>query len=180
MNTAEFFIKQLESTMELIEHSILIMPEERHKISPPHYTHPNIESFPWIKSDLGEWSALKILHHLVFYEESILTEMMRYVSDAGKNKSEEEFEKEELDDFKKSMDINILLERFKVIRKKQIEFLRQINEYQLNDKLVKTTYFGTQYLNFVLNKTLQHTITHGAKLYVKAIFWDGFWNFLEQ
>ena len=180
MNDIEFFIKQLAYTRDLIEHSILIMPEERHIGDLPHFVHPNIEKADWIGNEIGKWPPLRVVHHLVHYEETIaFPEMFKFHKNEAIVYKWDTYELEELEDWEKSKSTEKLIERFKDIREKQIAYLKTIDNSLLND-VDNVTCWGKLPLNFIVNKTLQHTMSHGSKLLSKAIFWDDFMNYLEK
>ena len=149
-------------------------------ISPPHFTHPNAEYMAEsLKNVLGEWSALSVLIHLVVYEEIIAyPEMRRFIYNENPVFDEKTYKNEE-NKLLTEKDFLIVLKRFQEIRDKQIDLLHSCSNETLN-KEIKNTIWGPQHLNFVINKTIQHTMSHGSKLYAKLIFWDNYWKRLEQ
>lgn len=180
MNSANFFIKQLDATRELIEHCLNIMPEDRLRIVPPHFNHPNAGGQECLRDSLGEWPALKVLVHLVLYEEqAVVDEMKRFIYNKEVTIDWKKLELEEKKNSDSFPDKLELIQRFKNVRDKQIKLLEQVDDYLMNE-VEKVTSWGKKKLNFVVNKTIQHTITHGSKLYQKALFWDTIWNSLEQ
>lgn len=180
MNTASYFIKELDATREIIEHCLEIIPDERLRIVPPHFRHPNAEGQAWLKESLGEWPALKVLVHLVLYEELVVVdEMERFILGKKVKFDEEKYVELEKKYFEHYPDKNDFIRRYRAVRKKQISLLESVDNHIFNE-IEKETQWGKRKLNFVVNKTIQHTITHGSKLYQKALFWDMAWNALEK
>ncbi|MHA1983799.1 MAG: DinB family protein [Candidatus Hodarchaeales archaeon] len=180
MNSMDFFIDQLENTKELIVHGILIMPKERHAQELPHFTHPNIEKASWIISFHGRWPPLRVVHHLVYYEEMIaLPEMEKFHKNIEINYNWEKHNINEKNDWKQSQNTDALLDRFTNVREKQRAFLKSIDDEMLNN-VKNITCWGKNYFNFIINKTLQHTLSHGANLYAKSILWEHTWIHLEN
>lgn len=180
MNTPKYFINQLDSTREMIEHCLEIMKPERLTISPPHFNHPNVKDTSFLRESFGEWPAIRILIHLLVYEElAVVPEMEKFILNIGETVDWNIVEKTEQDYMDDIPDTTELIERFRNVRNKQIDLLKKCSDDILN-KTVKKTLWGSKMLNFVVNKTIQHTITHGSKLYQKAIYWDMAWNYLEN
>ena len=182
MNNIDFFSGQLKYTEELIEHCILETKPERLSIPLPHLSHPKADekTKERIKSVVGEWPLLRILFHLVVYEEQIAyPEMRRFILNENPSIDGEKWENDDNKLWKEDLNPNNLLSRFKDIRAKQISLLQNCTPEILNE-ITNDTSWGPQKLNFVINKTLQHTISHGSKLYSKKLFWDMFLETLNK
>ena len=180
MNSPEYFIKQLDATRELIEHCFDLMPPERVTLSPPHLNHPAVKDRSGLMNYIGEWSAIHVLIHIVVYEElAVIPEMEKFVLNKDAKVDWNLVEKTEERDLETLPNMSDLLKRFRVVRGKQIELLEKIDNQILN-KTTKETLWGNRFLSDVVNKTIQHTVSHGSKLYQKTMYWDAIWNSLEE
>jgi len=180
MNSPEYFIKELDATREIVEHCFDVMPPERITMSPPHLEHPAVNDRSQLVNFIGEWSPIHVLIHMLIYEEmAVVPEMERFVLNKDVKIDWDYVEKTEQQELESQPNISELLKRFKKIRDKQIDLLKITDDKILN-KTQKETLWGMTYLNFVVNKTIQHTISHGSKLYQKTMYWDAIWNSLEE
>ncbi len=180
MNSSEFFIKELDATKEIIEHCFDLMPKDRITLTPPHFSHPSVKDRTGLINYLGEWSAIHVLIHLVVYEElAVIPEMERFALNKEVTVDWDYVEKTEEKELENFSDLSELLNRFNVVRKKQIALLQNANNQILNETK-KETLWGNRFLSDVVNKTIQHTISHGSKLYQKTMYWDAIWNSLEE
>ena len=180
MNNATFFINQLDATREMIEHYLEIMKPERLTISPPHFNHPHAQDTAFLRESFGEWPAIRILVHLLVYEElAVVPEMEKFILNIDGTVNWNIVDKTEQDYMAELPDTTDLIKRFRNVRGKQIDLLKKCSDDTLN-KTEKQTPWGKVLLNFVVNKTIQQTITHGSKLYQKAIYWDMVWDHLEN
>ena len=180
MNSTEFFVKQLDATMEIIEHCFDLLPYDRIGLSPPHFNHPAVKDKTELMNYLGEWSAIHVLIHLVVYEElAVIPEMEKFVLDKESIVDWAFVEKKETQELKSNPDLSELLKRFRIVRTRQVDLLKKIDNEILNETK-KGTLWGNSYLSNIVNKTIQHTISHGSKLYQKTMYWDAIWNSLEE
>lgn len=178
MGLKEYYSQQLLSTEDMVEYCISEIKPERLSIVPPHFSHPALDPLKVenLQSVLGEWPALRVLFHLTEYEVNIAyPEMKRFILN-------EDFTvrlETDIDNlWDEVIDSNALLRSFKFIRTKQIELLSRCTDQMFIN--TKITTWGEKNLSFVINKTIQHTLAHGCKLYSKLLFWDHLWDLLQQ
>jgi hypothetical protein len=69
--------------------------------------------------------------------------------------------------------LQILLDRFHVVRKKQIDILSKITENQWTEKRPNTNW-GNVTIEFIITKSIQHTLEHGNKILRNVLFWDSY------
>ncbi len=166
MNTKAFLANQLDQTAQIIEWSIDLFPEKRLIEIPPHSTVS-------MKSFFGEWSALRVLFHLIYYEETFALPSINHwiggpIPSFPKSSQEEEREWDECERNLK------LINRFLNNRKKQIETINNIDVRDWDKN--KLVYYGHGKVSahWMVAKTIQHTFSHGDMLLRKALYWDDF------
>ncbi len=170
MDSRAFLAKQLDQTGQIIEWAISLFSEERLSEEPSHRTHPNAPE--GIESFFGKWSALRVLFHLLYYEETIVLPSLKHwvgepVPIYPKSSEEEQ-------EWKKCDNKTKLLDRFREVRKRQLEIINRIDPIDWdNDKLVYHGH-GKVSAYWFVSKTIQHTFAHGDKLLRKALYWDDF------
>ena len=148
MNNATFFINQLDATREMIEHYLEIMKPERLTISPPHFNHPHAQDTAFLRESFGEWPAIRILVHLLVYEElAVVPEMEKFILNIDRTVDWNIVEKTEQDYMEKLPELTELIKRFRSVRSKQIDLLKQCSDDILN-KTVKKNTLGEQNAKF--------------------------------
>ncbi|MBY8995546.1 MAG: DinB family protein [Candidatus Heimdallarchaeota archaeon] len=172
-NSKDFLARQLEETAQIIDWAMKSVPDERLLEDPPHFTHP--EASENVKKYFGSWSAYQILFHLLQYEESAalpnltlwLDESERMnCSCSGEKKTYQEALMNELS-------LQTLLDRFHLVRKKQIDILNKITETHWTEKRPNTNW-GNVTIEFIITKSIQHTLEHGNKILRNVLFWDSY------
>ncbi|MHA1994645.1 MAG: DinB family protein [Candidatus Hodarchaeales archaeon] len=166
MNTKAFLANQLDQTAQIIEWSINLFPEKRLIEIPPHSTVS-------MKSFFGEWSALRVLFHLFYYEETIALPCLNHWIGGPVPLLPESAQVEKVE-WEKCEKKSEILDRFLEIRKKQIETIENIDIKDWDKK--KLVYYGHGKVSahWMVAKTIQHTFAHGDKLIRKALYWDDF------
>ena len=176
-NSREFLAKQLESTAEIIEWTIFLFDKDRLKESPPHENHPKASAE--VKTYFGQWSALRVLFHLVFYEEiSVLPIMKRCLSESKVTPSEGSNDEEE--EWIDGVKLTELLERFRKVRREQIAIIKATSKEEWNNNKIDYYSHGKVSISWLVAKTIQHTLDHGDKLLRKALYWDDMLNWLNE
>ncbi|MFX1538620.1 MAG: DinB family protein [Promethearchaeota archaeon] len=178
LSSKAFLAKQLEETAQIINWAINLVPKERLLEIPPHSTHPKASDY--MKSYFGLWSAYRILFHLVHYEEnSALPNMKLWLGEQPNRqrcgKEKEDWEEE----LRKGPNLEALLERFHSVRKQQTEVINKIQDNQWQEKRPNTNW-GTVSVEFIVTKSIQHTLEHGNKILRNVLFWDGYLRQLNK
>ena len=76
MDLKEPLASQLRSTAEIIEWAVSQVPQDRLLETPPHGQRP--KSDQGLKTYFGQWSAYRLIFHLVHYEEWYALPTMRH------------------------------------------------------------------------------------------------------
>lgn len=182
MNKRQALIDLLQNTTQAIEFSVSQIPDDRVAMTPPHPSHPNSDK--GFKIYFGEWSASRLLFHLVFYEEKYALPTMRYWLGDPHPQLElifpdptlEQSEWDRMDDG--SLQLTTLLGRLRDLRTEQIQVLKAIPENALDKELISTR-LGAVSAIFVTTKTIQHTLEHGNDLYKNALYWERALDWLD-
>jgi hypothetical protein len=182
MNKRQALIDLLLSTTEAIKFSISQIPDNRFTAAPPHPSHPNSDK--GFKTYFGEWSASRLLFHLVFYEEKYAIPTLRHWLGDPHPKLDlifpdptlEQSEWDRMDDG--DLQSGTLLERLRDARTEQIEVLKAIPKDVLETELISTG-LGAVSAIFVTTKTIQHTLEHGNDLYKNALYWERALDWLD-
>lgn len=183
MISRDFLAKQLEATAQAIEWAITLVPNDRLLEVSPHRSHPKARG--GLKDYFGQWSAYRLLFHLVHYEELYaLPTMKHWLGEPHPSvdivspdpESEEEAWEQEL---RKGVNSQALLGRFHSARSRQIEVVSSIeDEYWSEEKV--TTEFGKVSAEFTVSKTIQHTLEHGNMILRNALYWNRALEWLDQ
>jgi hypothetical protein len=150
---SEWFSSQLSSSAEGFIWSARQVPPERLDRRPP--------------MELGEWTAVRHVFHMLFYEQTVALPGMRQwlgdplpvIQDEDKAWTGRET-------------IETLLPAFSEVRRLQIALLPQFGEADWNR--VCDTNWGPVTLFWVVSKTYQHTAEHISDVLRIALFWDFF------
>jgi hypothetical protein len=178
-SSKDFLAKQLEETAQIFDWAMRLVPEERLLEIPPHSAHPKASDH--VKRYFGSWSAYRIFFHLIYYEEkSAYPNILLWLDESEhigrKCGGEKEAYKEALE---KKINLETLLERFHNIRKKQIEAINKIPEKLWTEKKPNTNW-GNVTVEFIVTKSIQHTLEHGNKILRNVLFWDSYLRHLEK
>jgi len=178
MRSQKFLFKQLESTAEIIEWAISLFTEDRLNEPPPHKNHPKAPD--WAKTYLGQWSPLRVLFHLVYYEEVFALPSMKHCIGESKASFPDSTKKEEEEVWARGVILTELLERYRKVRREQMQVIKRTSNEEWNNK--KTEYYGhgKVSMSWLVAKTIQHTFDHGDKLLRKALYWDDFLHWFDK
>lgn len=170
-NSKDFLARQLKETAQIIDWAIKSVPDKRLLEDPPHSTHP--EASDDVKRYFGTWSAYHILFHLLHYEETAaLPNLTLWLDESEQMKRKCGGEKKAYEEaLMNEISLQTLLDRFHTVRKKQIEVLNKISEAQWIEKRPNTNW-GNVTIEFIVSKSIQHTLEHGNKILRNALFWD--------
>ena len=170
-NSKDLLARQLGETAKIIDWAMKSVPDERLLEEPPHSTHPNASEN--VKRYFGSWSAYQILFHLLHYEESAaLPNLTLWLEESEQMKRRCGGEKDAYQEaLMNELSLQTLLDRFHVVRKKQIDILNKITEAQWTEKRPNTNW-GNVTIEFIITKSIQHTLEHGNKILRNVLFWD--------
>ncbi|MCK5045685.1 MAG: DinB family protein [Candidatus Heimdallarchaeota archaeon] len=170
-NSKDLLARQLGETAKIIDWAMKSVPDERLLEEPPHSTHPNASED--VKRYFGSWSAYHILFHLLHYEESAaLPNLTLWLEESEQMKRRCGGEKEAYQEaLMNELSLQTLLDRFHVVRKKQIDILNKITDAQWTEKRSNTNW-GNVTIEFIITKSIQHTLEHGNKILRNVLFWD--------
>jgi len=183
VGSKELLRERLEETTRIIEWAILKIPQERILEAPPHGRHPHSDK--GFKTYFGDWSAYRLLFHLIFYEEVYALPTMRHW--LGEPHPEVDlifpnFDLEEAawhEELERGPDLPALMERFRAVRQEQIRALERIPEGEWDRERVDTG-LGRVSADFVVTKTIQHTLEHGDTLLRNVLYWERALDWLES
>ncbi len=170
MNSKSFLAEQLNHTRRIIEWTLTLFPEERLWEEPNHELQDNAPE--GIDSFFGKWSALRVLFHLLYYEETIALPSLKYWIGGPLPSYPKSSEEEEM--WMLCTSKTELIDRFRKIREKQLDTIKSINPDEWDSE--KLEYYGHGHVSayWFVAKTIQHTFSHGDKLLRKALYWDDF------
>jgi hypothetical protein len=170
MNSKEFLVEQLSHTRRIIEWTLTLFPEERLWEEPSHESQKNTPE--GMESFFGKWSALRVLFHLLYYEETVALPSLKFW--IGGSPPSYPAPSEEEEKWRNCANKTELIERFRKVREKQMEVIQKIDLTEWESE--KLTYYGHGKVSpkWFTAKTIQHTFSHGDKLLRKALYWDDF------
>ena len=153
MDLSQWFSHQLQSSAEGFAWAVEQVPVERRLLAPPR--------------QLGDWSAVRHVFHMLFYEQTIALPSMRQwlggprllVDDLDE---EAEWEKGHL--------LEKLVADFRQVRTEQIAWLPQFDAALWH--AARRTVWGAVTLRWVVTKTYQHTAEHTHDVLRLALFWQ--------
>ena len=183
MSSKEFLAAQLSGTAKVIEWAISQVPQGRLLEAPPHGDHP--KSAHGFKTYFGQWSAYRLLFHLVNYEENYALPTMRYwLGESHPNgdlmiPDSEEEQEAWARELEAGAELSALLARFRVLRDEQVEVLRNIPDEEWAIEKLETE-FGPVSAEFAVVKTIQHTLEHGNDILKNALYWDRALEWLDS
>jgi len=173
----------LEQTERIIGWAISNVPSDRLLESPPHGRHPQADK--GFKTYFGEWPALRQLYHLVFYEETYAIPTMRCWIGGPHPTVDLIFPQSELEEAEWKVQvaganaIEPLLERLHNLRTVQLEILQAIQEEDWQAEKVQTG-LGPVSAEFVVAKTIQHSLEHANELMKNALYWERALDWLDR
>ncbi|MGC9778340.1 MAG: DinB family protein [Candidatus Heimdallarchaeota archaeon] len=171
ISSKNFLAKQLEETAQILDWAMKLVPEERLLEIPPHSSHSKASED--VKRYFGSWSAYRIFFHLIHYEENVaLPNMLLWLDKSqhierkcgGETKAYQEA-------LEKRIDLETLLDSFHKVRKKQIDVINNIPDKLWIEKKPNTNW-GNVTVEFIVTKSIQHTLEHGNKILRNVLFWD--------
>jgi hypothetical protein len=142
---------------------------------PPHGKHPNSDK--GFKTYFGEWPALRQLFHLAFYEETYAIPTMKHWLGGPHPSLDLIFPDPALEErgwreaVARGIRATSLLERFHELRALQLSLLSEIPEEAWQIEKVETG-LGTVSPEFVVAKTVQHSLEHANDLMKNALYWE--------
>ncbi len=114
-----------------------------------------------------DWSAARLLFHMVTYEEELVyPEMQRWRGIPPVAKTTFDAESE----WAKQPAWDSLIDRFQNIRIKQIGLIAHLTP-DAWERYQDTLYWDNVSLRWIVTKTLQHTAEHTSDLLKRVIFW---------
>jgi len=154
MNLSQWFYDQLQSSADGFVWSVEQVPIARRNIRPP--------------KGLGEWTAMRHVFHLAFYEKTFAFPGMQQWLDNPPPISEGEDEDVAWGEGRE--DPESMLAEFKQARSEQVKLLSRFDDLAWNT--TRETVWGPVTLVWVVSKTYQHTAEHTSDVLRIALFWD--------
>jgi hypothetical protein len=156
MNTSQMFQNMLQVSAKSLIWGIEQVPDARRTIQPP--------------EGLGEWSVVRHIFHMVYYEQTLalpgLRQWLGVEGPDSENLDEDAAWASEL------KNLDWYLSQFKQVRAEQITVLLQFDDTLWHTK--RETVWGSVTLYWVVSKTYQHTAQHTSDILQIALFWDRF------
>jgi hypothetical protein len=183
MDLCDQFTDLLATTAQTIEYAIHLIPMGRLFDEPPHASHPNSDK--GFKTYFGQWSAGRLLFHLIFYEETYALPAMRHWVSQPHPELDLIFPDSDIEEKawkeaqRNGLDLEDMLGRFGSARSEQIDVLGQIPLDEIKQEKVKTG-LGRVSAAFVVSKTIQHSLEHGNDLMKNALYWDRALMWLDE
>jgi hypothetical protein len=174
---------RLLETENIIKWAISKIPSDRLLEHPPHGQHPHSDR--GFKTYFGEWPALRHLFHLVHYEETYAIPAMQYYMGGPHPSGDLIFPQQRLEEisWQESVahDVNatFLLRRLQELRDLQHQLLQLIPEEEWESEKIITG-LGKVSAEFVVSKTVQHTIEHANELLKNALYWERALEWLDR
>ena len=153
MELSQWFDYQLRSTLDGFVWAVHQVPKERLYTLPP--------------AQLGEWSAVQHVSHMLDYEERYaLPSMSQWLGVPAVIPEEMEKGVEQ-----SPPSIEERLAQFKQVREAEISMLPKF-EPMAWDIVKRTTFWGDVSLYWLVCKTYQHTVEHTHNILSLTLFWD--------
>jgi len=165
MTSKLFLISQLESTARTIEWALRLMPEERFYQQPP------------AGLDFGAWSAARLLFHLLHYEEAYTIPALQHWLGGPQPIGDLFAPAEDWEAlswqavYRNRTSLDELLSRFYTARAQQIDLIDRIPTEAWPVKKVATGH-GPVTPDYVVAKTIQHTVEQSNSLLKNALYWE--------
>jgi hypothetical protein len=183
VSSKEVLRERLQDSARLLEWAISRVPPDRVLEVPPHDQHPNVGDR--YKTYFGEWSAYRLFFHVVFYEEVFALPTMKHwlgVPYPEVDIIDPDFSLERAawqEELERGPDLPALVQGFRQVRIEQIRVLEMIPAAEWDLEKVNTG-LGPVSADFVVAKTIQHTLDHGNALLRNALYWERAWDWLER
>ena len=153
MGLSEWFEHQLRSTLDGFIWAAQQVPPERIYFPPP--------------PQLGEWSVVQHVVHMLEYEERYaIPAMSQWLGVPPAIPEELERTKEPNPPLMEEK-----LARFERVRRVEIDMLSKFDRNAWN-RIQRTTFWGDVSLYWLVCKTYQHTLEHTNNLLCLTLFWD--------
>ena len=161
MDLADYFARQLTSTLEGFAGAIEQIPAERRHQSPPS---PN---------RLGQWSPARHVFHLLTYEHEVALPSMRHWL-GGPKPDDARFVNEDAswDAEGAGQSIEAFLQQLRAVRAEQISLLPRFSSAAWETVRDPIPAWRPVTLRWIVTKTLQHTAEHTNDALRLVIFWD--------
>lgn len=156
MNLTQWFENQLQASADGFVWATEQVPHAQHYAQPP--------------DGLGEWTVVRHVFHLAYYEQTLaLPSMRQWIGEASPSSDDlEELTWERTTNH----DMESLLGEFSKVRQQQIELLAQFDDRLWRS--MQETIWGPTTLLWVVSKTYQHTAEHTSDVMRIGLFWDRF------
>ncbi|MEW5980696.1 MAG: DinB family protein [Acidobacteriota bacterium] len=183
MSSKTELASRLQETQRIIEWAISRVPSHRLLEPPPHGKHP--QSDRGFKTYFGEWSALRQLFHLAFYEGMYAVPAMQHCIGGPRPSADLVFPEPELEEtawadaLAGGVDVASLLRRLRELRELQVDMLRDIPQEAWQEERVETG-LGRVSAEFVVAKTVQHSLEHSNDLMKNALYWERALQWLDR
>jgi hypothetical protein len=156
MNLAQWFQIQLQASADGFVWGAEQVPIGRRHLQPP--------------EGLGEWTAVRHIFHMVYYEQTIALPSMRQWLGAESPSIDGLDEDGAWVATQKS--VESLLAQFRAIRAEQLALIPMLAEPAWDE--TREGVWGPVTLRWVVSKTYQHTAEHTNDILRIALFWDSF------
>jgi len=174
---------RLQETERLIRWAISIVPVDRLLEPPPHAKHP--QSAKGFKTYFGDWPALRQLFHLAFYEGTYAIPAMQCCVGGPQPAVDLVFPQMDLEEkawqvaLAPGLGKDSLLSRLHELRELQLQMLQAMSIEEWESERVETG-LGTVSAEFVVSKTIQHSLEHTNELMKNALYWERALEWLDR
>jgi len=176
-------VELLGTSLKSIDYTLSLIPKERFLFSPPHGKHPNAEK--GFKTYFGEWSAARILFHVVFYERNYAVPAMEHWLGEAHPQFDLIFPDPGMEDIfwantvPDELTAISLIQKLRSVRSEEILITEAVPETDFMDERLLTRLGKLSFVSIVM-KTIQHTFEHGSELLKNALFWNGALEWLDK
>jgi len=170
-------------TTHIIQWAISLVPAERVNQPPPHANHPRSDK--GFKTYFGDWSALHQVFHLAYYEKSYaIPGIQSFIDEAPPSNdlifpSSEQETRAFQDALAAGVDLPTLLQSFLDGRELQLQLLTNIPE-EVWQKDSLHTGLGDVSAEFIVSKTIQHSLEHANDILKNALYWERALSWLDR
>ncbi|MGE5225164.1 MAG: hypothetical protein ACM3PY_22225 [Omnitrophica WOR_2 bacterium] len=174
---------RIRETENIIQWAILKVPLQRVQESPPHGKHPHSDK--GFKTYFGDWSALRQLFHLTFYEENYAIPAMQYFTGNPHLAGDPVFPRSEIEEkawhdaLATGIDVFALQQRLHGLREVQLRILCEIPEDVWGRETLQTG-MGLVSAEFIVMKTIQHSLEHANDILKNALYWERALRWLDR
>ena len=166
---------KIQETEHIIQWAISNVPSERVLEPPPHGKHT--QSVKGFKTYFGDWSALRQLFHLAFYEEIYAVPAMQHFIGSPHPSIDLVFPEPEIEEkvwqdaLARGVDVSSELQRLHKLRELQLHLISEIPEEAWESERVQTG-LGNVSAEFVVLKTIQHSLEHANGIMKNVLYWE--------